>query len=353
MASSKGISFEGQDFSIGVDVHKKSWLVAIRNNGLLLKRFSMNPSPDELYTYMHKNYPEGNYHVVYEAGFCGFWIQRKLTQLGFNCIVVHVPDIPASDKERKAKSDPVDANKLSRELDKGDLRGIYIPDEPSQHFRSLCRLYSTAVQSSTRTKNRIKAFLHYNGISLPKHTSHWGKRLIKHMQGLVVDNGPGRDCLLLLLEELLQHRDRKTNILKKLRQYVRTYDTPGVFKNILSVPGIGFKFGIILYAEIVDMRRFKKFDQLKSFAGLAPSVRGSGDKEYVHGLTFRRNKHLKYVIIEAAWIAIRKDPALLASYNKLISRMKAQSAIIRIAKKLLGRIRYVWLNNVPYKTCVA
>ncbi len=57
MASSKGISFEGQEFSIGVDVHKKSWLVAIRNNGLLLKRFSMNPAPDELYAYMHKNYP--------------------------------------------------------------------------------------------------------------------------------------------------------------------------------------------------------------------------------------------------------------------------------------------------------
>jgi len=195
--------------------------------------------------------------------------------------------------------------------------------------------------------------LHYNGISLPKHTSHWGKRLIKYLQGLTVDNGPGRDCLLLLLEELLQHRDRTTNILKKLRQYVRIYDTPEVFKNILSVPGIGFKFGIILYAEIIDMHRFKNFNQLKSFVGLAPSVRGSGDKEYVRGLTFRRNKHLKYVIIEAAWIAIRKDPALLAAYNKLLSRMKAQSAIIRIAKKLLGRIRHVWLNDVPYKTCVA
>ncbi len=48
MASSKGISFEGQDFSIGVDVHKKNWLVAIRNNGLLLKRFSIKAQQSSL-----------------------------------------------------------------------------------------------------------------------------------------------------------------------------------------------------------------------------------------------------------------------------------------------------------------
>ncbi len=111
--------------------------------------------------------------------------------------------------------------------------------------------------------------------------------------------------------------------------------------------------GVAFYSEIIDMARFKTLDHLKSYVGLVPSVRSSGDTEHVWGLTFRRNRFLKYVIIEAAWVAIRKDPALLACYNKLISRMKAQSAIIRIAKKLLGRIRYVWLNNVPYKTCVA
>ncbi len=353
MASSKAICFEGQDFVIGIDVQKKSWAVAVRNNNLRLKNFSMNPSPTELNTYMKANYPGGEYHAVYEAGFCGFWIQRELADLGFDCIVVNVPDIPASNKERNMKTDPVDAQKLARELENGSLKGIYVPDEPSQHFRSLCRLYSSVVQSSTRAKNRIKALLHYNGITLPKHTSHWGRRLIKHLQNLTLDDGPGSDCLMLLVEELLQHRQRKIVVLQKLRQHVRASDAPGVFKNILSVPGIGFKTGVALYAEVIDMRRFKTLDHLKSYVGLVPSVRASGDTEHVLGLTFRRNRFLKYVIIEAAWIAIRKDPALLACYNKLISRMKAQSAIIRIARKLLGRIRYVWLNNVPYKTCVA
>jgi len=353
MASSKGICFEGQDFFIGMDVHKKSWAVTVRNSRLRLKSFSMNPSPTELNKYMCKNYPGGKYHAVYEAGFCGFWIQRELADLGFDCIVVNAADIPTSNKERDGKTDRIDANKLVRELEKGSLKGIYIPDEPSQQFRSLCRLYCSTVQSSTRTKNRIKALLHYNGITLPKHASNWSKRLIKHLQGLSFDNGPGRDCLTLLVEELLQHRERMTVVLQKLRQYVRASDVPGVFKNILSVPGIGFKTGVAFYSEIIDMSRFKTLDHLKSYTGLIPSVRASGDTEHVRGLTFRRNRFLKCVIIEAAWVAVRKDPALLACYNKLISRMKAQSAIIRIAKKLLSRIRYVWLNNVPYEICVA
>ncbi|GAB6160956.1 hypothetical protein JCM12298_01150 [Desulfothermus naphthae] len=98
------------------------------------------------------------------------------------------------------------------------------------------------------------------------------------------------------------------------------------------------------------MKRFKNFDQLKSYVGLTPSVYSSGDTHYEYGLTYRKNSRLKYALIEASWVAIRKDPALLESYNKLITRMKKQQAIIRIAKKLLSRIRHVWLNKQPYVT---
>src|ERR1035437_5909224 len=51
------LNFTGQTFFIGLDVHKKSWNVAIRSNGLLLKIFSMNPDADELWKYLTKNYP--------------------------------------------------------------------------------------------------------------------------------------------------------------------------------------------------------------------------------------------------------------------------------------------------------
>jgi hypothetical protein len=69
----KAITFSNLHFFIGIDTHLKQWKVTIRNCGIELKTFSMNPSPDELHKYLNKHYPNGTYLVVYEAGFCGFW----------------------------------------------------------------------------------------------------------------------------------------------------------------------------------------------------------------------------------------------------------------------------------------
>ena len=101
------INFKGQDFYIGLDVHKKSWSVAIRNNGLLLKNFSADPSPVKFKRYLDQHYPGATFHVVYEVGFCGFWICRAFSQMGIDCVVVHPPDIPTAHKEKDRKADKI------------------------------------------------------------------------------------------------------------------------------------------------------------------------------------------------------------------------------------------------------
>ncbi len=342
------ISFKGQHFYIGLDVHKKSWAVNIRNNGIRLKAFSMDPYPEKLKRFLKENYPGGTYHVVYEVGFCGFGICRTLREMGIDCIVVNPADIPTGHKERDRKTDPVDAAKLARELEKGSLKCIYIPDEADQNLRSLCRLYRSAVKDTTRVKNRIKGHLYFNGIELPRHTSQWSGKFITHLKSLPMDNGPAKEYLMICIDSLEKCRQTTFLILKKLREYVHDHRDPSVFQNLLTVPGVGLKTAFVLYTEIIDMKRFKTLDHLKSFAGLVPSTDSSGENDWVRGLTCRKNKHLKHVIIEAAWVAIRHDPVLLHKYNKLIVRMKAQNAIIKIAVNLLDRIRYVWNNNCPY-----
>ena len=104
----QSIDYTKQDFFLGIDVHKKSWKVTVRTNGMELKTLSMDPSPDQLYRYMHKRYPGGNYHSVYEAGFCGYWIDRELKRLGFNNIVINPADVPSTQKEKSTKTDKVD-----------------------------------------------------------------------------------------------------------------------------------------------------------------------------------------------------------------------------------------------------
>ena len=77
-----------QVYFMGLDVHKKKWTVCIRNSGLFQRKFSMNPSAVDLYNHLRKNYPGGIYNSVYEAGYCGYWIDRELKKLGINNIIV-------------------------------------------------------------------------------------------------------------------------------------------------------------------------------------------------------------------------------------------------------------------------
>jgi transposase len=66
-------------------------------------------------------------------------------------------------------------------------------------------------------------------------------------------------------------------------------------------------------------------------------------------MTKRGKTEVKNLLIEAAWIAIRFDPDLKASYELLSQKMQKNKAIVRIARKLLNRIRAVLLHQKPYK----
>jgi transposase len=145
------ITFSDSHFFIGIDTHLNNWRVTIQNSGIELKTFSMNPSPDELYKYLTKHYPGGIYHIVYEAGFCGFWALRKFRELDVDCIVVNPADVPTSNKEKVNKNDPIDSRKLARELENKSLKAIYIPDVCAEQLRSLMRLRFRLTQQQTRT----------------------------------------------------------------------------------------------------------------------------------------------------------------------------------------------------------
>ncbi len=136
-AQVKKIDFTGQNIYAGFDVHKKSWKVTIMAEDTFYKTFTQPPNPEVLYNYLKSNFPGGNYHSAYEAGFCGFWIHDKLTSLGVRSIVVNPADIPTTDKERVQKEDKRDSRKIARSLSTGTLVPIYTPTIQTQRDRSL------------------------------------------------------------------------------------------------------------------------------------------------------------------------------------------------------------------------
>lgn len=345
------LSFKGQHFYVGIDVHKKQWTTTIRSVNKELKTFSMNPAAKELAQYMQRHYPEGHYHSAYEAGFSGFHIHESLTSLGFKNQVIHPADIPTMDKEKRNKDDVRDSRKIARELENRSLKGIYVPNRFHQEFRSLCRLRERSVSHQTRLKNRITSYFAFYGITIPSREElpHWSKRFIGWLANQALQYSCGNQTLALMIDELTYQRTLLLKILRQIRKEVRkSPEVLDIIRLLETVPGVGFIAALTFYSEIMDMTRFGSLDHLKSFVGLAPESESSDETTFEHGLTNRHNRHLRYVLVEAAWVAIRKDPALLNTYQGLTRRMKPQKAIIRITVKLLSRIRHVWITKEPY-----
>jgi transposase len=99
---------------------------------------------------------------------------------------------------------------------------------------------------------------------------------------------------------------------------------------------------------LLSINRFKNLDELASYIGLSPGEHSSADKIYNGKMTKRGKGHIRYLLIEASWVAVRKDPALMIAYSDYKKKMIAQKAIIKIARKLLNRIRFVLRNKQRY-----
>lgn len=345
----KALDFRNQEFHIGIDNHKNSWKVTIRSQ-IELKTYSANPSPEELSQYLRKNYPGGKYLSVYEAGFSGYQAHRRLEELGIKNIVVAPNEVPTNQKEKSYKTDSVDSRKLARELENGSLESIYIPGQLNQEFRSMVRLRYQLMKSSVRIKNQIKSYLNFYGHQIAEdyQLKHWSGAFIEELRALEFKYAIGKQQMEIYLKAYIENKKLMAETIKKIRSYSQEYGFIEEIELMRSVPGIGFITAATLYSELMDIERFKKLDNLASYVGLTPSVYSSGDKKSILGLKMQHNRYLRNILVEAAWIAVRKDPALTASFNEYLRRMSKQEAIIRIAKKLLNRIRYVWKNKKGY-----
>jgi len=165
-------SFKGQKIFIGIDVHKKTWAVAILTESGLLKRHPQEASAKVLFDFLRKHYPDGEYHAVYETGFSGFSTYYALEEYGIKCQVVHAADVPATQYESIMKTDRVDAERLARALKKGEIeRPVYIRERDNIDDRAVIRIRRTIQRQLAGYKARVKHMLHSNGVELPERFS--------------------------------------------------------------------------------------------------------------------------------------------------------------------------------------
>ncbi len=350
---SKQISFKGQSLYIGIDVHLKSWSATVLSDAAVVKKISrMNPSPEELVAILHREFPGADYYSVYEAGFCGFWIHERLTALGVNNIVVNPADVPTTEGERMRKTDAIDSRKLAMGLRAKQLKGIYTPSGTALELRSLTRLKNSITKDTTRQKNRIKSHLMYMGIEIPEeyhNPNHkWTKGFVEWLKGIEMKTSSGKETLNFQIAQLENLDNQKKEVVKAIRELAKTEQFAKPLELVMSVPGIGETIGMLILSEICDFDRFTSAEKFAAFVGMIPMCHSSGERDGTGDITMRHHASIRSNLIEAAWVSIRKDPAMSLVYTENCKRMIPSKAIVKVARKLCNRIFFVLKHKKKY-----
>ena len=344
------VSFVGQTIHLGIDVHKKNWSVSVYLGDKFVKTFHQESIGTILLQHLKTNYPEAIYKACYEAGFCGFSVQRELTLLGIECSVVNAADIPQTNKGMLSKTDAADSRRIGEAFSKGLLKPIYIPKANIEADRNLVR-YRKRVQEDLKAKKQgIKSCLFILGLKIPPQhdKSYWTNNFITWLKELEVTDSSNKITVSLLIEDVLLLRKRLFATNKRLRALSISENYATNYVLLTSTPGIGLITAMTMLTEIGDINRFDSFVKFNSFIGLCPSEYSSGERVHKGKMTNRAHKTIRALIIEAAWVSIRVDPALTIKYHELLKTKTGKRAIIVIARKLLSRLFTVWKTNVEY-----
>lgn len=345
------VSFSGHQINLGIDVHKKNWNVSVYIGEAFFQTFHQEANSSLLLNYLHSHFPEGHYVACYEAGFCGFSVQRELSSLGIDCMVVNPADIPQTHKGMLSKTDASDSRRLGMALSRGLLTPIYIPDKVTESDRQLIRYRRKTLTDLQKKRKILKSAFHAMGIVIPKEYDkpYWTKRFIEWIRKLEPEELSSQILIGHIVEDVDFLRRRLLQINGKIRQLSSLERYSEAYSILISAPGIGIITAMTLLTEIGEIKRFDSFGKFNSFIGLCPSEFSSGEHIRKGKMTSRGNTALRPLLIEAAWVSIRTDPALALKFQDLIKTRTKKRAIVVIARKLLSRIYHIWTNTGLYE----
>jgi transposase len=117
---------------------------------------------------------------------------------------------------------------------------------------------------------------------------------------------------------------------------------------LTSLPGVGVLTAMELLTELGDIDRFAKAEQVAAYIGLTPSEYSSGGSVHRGHISRCGKAAVRSRLVEASWIAIRFDHELAAVYDRIRARHGGKRAIVAVARRLLLRVRRVWLDGRCY-----
>lgn len=334
--------------SIGIDVHKKTYAVTAICNSTVIKKDTLRAYPEQLIKYIKKYFKGAKVYTAYEAGFSGFYLHRCLLAQGINNIVVHPASIQVSARDR-VKTDKRDSLKIAKQLANGEFKGINVPNEKRELFRTLTRTRNQLVEAKKRIGNQLKSLLFTQGLIDPEDDMKVSKTWIKKIQQLQVAEEI-KYSINLFVGFWLDLDAKINELLKKLHEQAEADPVDVIYR---SVPGIGALSARILANELEDMRRFHSEKALFSYTGLTPSEYSSGEHKHLGNISRQGRSLLRMILVQIAWRSIKQDQRLLEVFERISKKAGKKRAIVAVARKVIGCIRScfktgtIWCANAP------
>jgi transposase len=351
---------------VGLDVHKATIAVAVADAAGGEARWvgTLPHQPEAVARLVRKLGPAARLVCCYEAGPCGYGLQRQLVALGAQCVVVAPSLIPTRPGDR-VKTDRRDALKLARLLRSGELTAVWVPEAAHEALRDLTRARGDARDELHRARQRLGKLLLRLGVHPPAGVRAWSKRHREWLDTVRLAHPPQQIVLGEYRLAVDQAQERLRRLEAELTLVAQQEPHAAVVAALQTLRGVGLLTAVTLVAELGDLRRFRSPRELMAYVGLVPREASSGSRRRRGGVTKTGNGHVRHVVVEAAWhyrhpprvagllrrrqagqpeaikaISWKAQDRLHRRYRRLLARGKSKAkVIVALARELLG---FMW-----------
>jgi transposase len=320
---------------VGVDAHKKDLFIAMLvGDSQTPVTWTVPNEPNAVRRLVRRLEREapGPVCVCYEAGPCGYALQRQITTSRVSCQVIAPALIPRKPGDR-IKTNRRDARKLAELRRAGLLTEVRPPTPEEEAVRDLCRARDDAREDLQRCRHRLGKLLLRRGLHFSGRN--WTKPHRRWIESLEWPHAPERvviDDYRLAIDHL---EARLIELDARLTEIAQTepYRTPVGWLRCFR--GIDTLTAILILAELHDFRRFQAPRALMAYLGLVPGEDSSGEKHRRGRITRTGNALVRRLLVETAWHYQHRPGVGVA----LSRRRKGQPGhVIAIADKAQQRL---------------
>lgn len=357
---------------VGMDVHKESIDITVAEADGEVRRWGeVGGDRTALAKTVRKLEALGKgLHFVYEAGPCGFWIERFIRARGHECWVVSPSLIPKKSAER-IKTDRRDSQKIARMARAGELAPIYVPGEADEALRDLVRARDDAIIAQRRARQQLKALLLRNEIRYAGKSS-WTAAHQRWLAELKLPQPAQQIAFQEYVDAVEVAAKRVERLTHAIEQAAEGWRFAPVVAALQALRGVQFVHAVTLLCELGDLTRFECPRQLMAYLGLVPGENSSGERRRQGPITKSGNRFARRALIEAAWayqhparvtpiiarrqsgltkgvrdIAWKAQLRLCARFRKLCARrLNKNKVVVAIARELAG---FVWAISKTVK----